>query len=418
MAFPNLITSSANVFPQNPGPIQIGTALYVSLINFASSVLEMFKSIDGGLTWVVQDSASSPASNSGGGASIVTDGNLLYVLYVSPASGKPWQISIYDPSGDTWGSTFTSTFPSSFSTPTANQYDGIAVYRPLDKKIISVITTQPTLGVTQSEAYFLFDTVAQTYSVLTLIGGITNISPGGNQYICQGVVRGNGMTHFFLVHAPTGSSPWILYQQPLSDTNSLGSPQQISSNPYFGILEIFQAFGNGISLIVAYQTAVLTVTAYEAISAIAPTWSGQALPVSGTNFDGVGCAINGSIFYLVVVSDNGSGLYTFSYLVDSGAGFGVAFSIGTSTLGFSFYITLTILAGGTIAIVFNGTVYYWSFSPSASTPVALLHYGGVGIQSLPSSSGSICKYGRVLRCSGSPSRTILSSPLLVYGGGK
>jgi len=414
MAFPNTIAAGTNRIaqPVQVGPFKIGSAFYVVVTDSSNAVVRIFKSTDSGVTWSEKDSASEPAIGTVAFTSAVQNGTKIYVASVS--AGLFWQVSVFDSGTDTWTSTTVSTNAAS-----ANYNAGCMAYRASDGSLIITDQVQPNPGVTSSVAYFLFDTVALTFGSYILIGNTSTISTNDNTNPFA-VLNGSGYTHFILVYHDAIAGTFTLQQQSLSDGGSLGSLQSIATVPNIFMFAISSA-SDGTNLLVLiwdYTLGTPTITAYEAVSAGSPTWMNQTLTPSVTNIDAIGAAVSGGIFYLLLVSDDGAGNYTYALTSDSGGGFNPSYTtIGTDT-DFDQYVSV-LMVSGVPAFAFNGSAtVYFGYVLTTPIPATAPIAAGAGALPLPAGIGTTCKYGRVLRCRSNPKRAMLVGNVVTFGGAR
>lgn len=82
------------------GPFLTATGLYALLSTFSD--LEVFKSLDGGVTWTQQDAANEPSGDLNGGTCFFS-GTTLWVCYSFSGSGPaPMLVATFDTLTDTW----------------------------------------------------------------------------------------------------------------------------------------------------------------------------------------------------------------------------------------------------------------------------------------------------------------------------
>jgi hypothetical protein len=132
------------------GPFLVGSALYAMLST--ATTLEVFKSVDAGITWTLQDAANEPTdANLNGGACCFDGVHTLWVAYCG--AGENVLVATFDTSTDTW----TTGLGSSVDTP-------LQVYACVLRTDGTMFISTKTFSVTSTLGYLIFDTLALAFT--------------------------------------------------------------------------------------------------------------------------------------------------------------------------------------------------------------------------------------------------------------
>lgn len=422
MAFPSTIVSTAGVGPSSNntlGPFAISAALYVVIYDSNTPAIAMYKSTDQGITWARVDSAGEVTDivNANNLMTCCTDGSSIFVVY---PNGSTDNVSVveFDTVTQKWGAEIATDNPWSNSSELQEQ-PMACFYRVADDSII--ILSAPFFTVVGFDSYarcgyFLFDVAAATWGSYIACGLDSPSDPSFWDADC--IVAGSaGSVHFIFSVASGIVGKNTYYQQQLSGLNALGVVAEIDSSTwYFGPNTGGPACSDGSEVVVAVLEVfgTPTITVWSGLSSNPISFTSKTRTFSVTNVDSYKVLRVGGITYLFVLADDGAGNFSVYLSTDSGAGFGVPSIIGTSIINF-LDIWIAAVTKTVWGLVLSASGYYYAPSPVV-LPKAI--QGGVGTVVLPSSVGSLCKFGRVKRCVSDPARTILTSGPLVFGGGR
>jgi len=414
MPFPATVDAAGLVLSSLPGPFQLSGALYVVDTDAASSsTLRVFKSTDGGNTWTEQDSVNEPSVLVAGGAvGSVTDGTTIFIASLNPSGF--WQVCKFNTTTDHWGTTVTTT----------NQRD-IAVfapagctafYRATDGNIVITDTIEPTPGVTVSPAYFLFDTVANTWTAFTPCG-TTGSQATGPYFQLQSIAEGaSGSCHFFFFVIGATPSTYELVHQSFSALNVLGPIDTISTVSTFGG-GVF-ASGDGTTLAVVWQDGsnFSEVTVWQGADGSTPVWTSQNILTSGTGLNAWNITRQNSQTLLVAAYGNGASLITFSYWLDTGSGFGTEQMLSSTIPTFAGSELYSQPIGtNQIGCLYEGSVFFWLFTPGGGPSLpSVSPIAAGGILPLPSTLGTLCRYARIQHCKKQPVRPMLVGNVIAF----
>ena len=379
-SFPNTISSGgflADMINHGwVGPWLVGSARYVLLDNQGSSV-NMWKSIDAGVTWSVMDLAGSPLQ---GLSASVLGGTKIYAAGNDETGNpnSPLMLSIFDTVTDTWVS---STTGPNLSAVTGR--DITVFYRAFDNKLIIAGTPLTlTIGGNPRTGYILFDVGTLTFSGWTRIGE-TGVS--AQTWECNGILQGVGEVDFLLFSYGAGNAGTrAIWRQPLTDSGVLGVRVQVDTITDAGFTSITPyGFSDGITAVIVWVPTSLSPLAMTAWIGPVSTWGlvSSGLPAPGTEQtvdDVAAVQIGGSttVFYATTNSGNGN----FWTSKNSGSGFGLPVFLGTRAFWNSQPDDLWVNVLGGVAppwgMVFSnisdGTFYWEAPSPAPPvTPIAI-----------------------------------------------
>lgn len=364
MAFPILISANAFTTFGIPGPFLVGTARYVCQQNFGN-VLSMFKSIDGGLTWVEKDAAHAPISAGDSPQATCFDGVSKLFTVSTGSLLDVFQISIFDTASDTWAS---NTTLAALAFPSGNSV-GIS-YRP-DKTL--VIATQILAGA----RYFTFDTVGLTGSALIPCG-----LNDGAQWSSHACLRGFNRTIFYL--ASVNGTVRTIYQQCLTDAGVLGAVGIIDTvNDADSSFVYDNANSSATKAAVCWAKDLATnpdqTVIWQApiINADLLVWTSQTISVGAANVvnqAGVAIGALGTYFFAAVLLPGPVPPTQILYALDTGAGFAANVILGNIGEAISNVWGLG-LESGNVGLVMTGTdpilaSFYWETAGSAPPPPA------------------------------------------------
>lgn len=379
------ITGSFDVGQLTNGPFSVAGALY-QLCNTGHAPLQMFKSSDQGATWTVQDSTHAPTSSLNG-VSFCFDGvNTLWCAY---ANGSGFVEFIpYDTATDLYG-TITTT------TNAASDNQMFVCYRPVDAKLVYVITTSlPNRAVS-----FVFDTIALTFT------GFQPMGTSGQTAFPAGAFQDGALTYIVF-------STLVLFYQSVDGTGAIGTIVNIDTggtiaNPLACVAsnttQVFVAWVPGDDATVNAWTAPISTLVFT-----------EQILSSFVQIQNMAAVIQGSTVRLFV-SDNDVDGDLFE-VDDNGLGFGAPFVL-IALGGFAFVLAnlVSVTPGYGIVVDTQPPVSYLFQGPALGPIVKHLDAGGVMIAPLPS-IGSVCKFARPVTPTKGP-RVIQVGKQLTYPEG-
>jgi len=378
MAFPNLVSAANFVELSSGGPYEISAGrVYQPAFNLAATLVQMWKSMDSGVTWAKV--GSDQACGTGGSMSSATDGTKIFVLS-SNAAQTFQQVSVFDTGSDTWTSTTVTTNALKASNPAS----GMA-YRASDRQLIVAAPVQAfQFAVDDTRCgYFLFDAVALTWGPWIRCG--STVADPGVAWNVFSVLQGSGSTFWFLFlqepSSVSGGTRNVVIQSLAGSV--LGGLTTIATHSDASAVSFLNpGFSDGVHAIIAWQpdNTVNQVNVLEApVSSMA--FGTQTIAVAGGfTLDGfaVMCsAVAG--FVLFLASDNGV-TFPVDYYVDSGFGFGAKTNLGSQHVNFLFANKIASQPWG---IIINGSTFYWQLvgapppPPVPAVPTSQLAFMGV-----------------------------------------
>lgn len=402
MSTPILITDSAGVGEfGNPSPMKLGGNLYVILNGITT--FQCWESTDNGSTWSRIDEGSEPTGTILTDWNACTDGTTIWVAYVT--SGFELSYAGFDTSTGLWGGA------------TDAGVVGIAVfqvaYRSVDDSLIICGDASDVSGL--------------GFWVATIGGSTTPFATCGTNadYVtCWGIVAGTSDSFVFVFNqTPVTAGTQFLQIQSLSSANILGSVIAVDSGSAPGGLDVYgyaSAYSNGTTVILAWQPnlSVNTIAIWQAPATTLVFAESKITPVSV--FDGFNVAVSIGTGSLLVVGL--SAIDELVFYVNTGSGFGPPTVLANAAfVGKDIFTNiLDPSAPGGWSMIFtesSGVYYLAGALPGLGVAVVYLN-GSLGVQPLPSSVGSLCRFARPVRCVKQSARTILTSNVLVYGGGQ
>jgi hypothetical protein len=378
------ITPGSHSDQINGGPFAIGGNLYVVSWDIPGTA-HVFVSADGGSTWAELDSVHAPV-NAHSPANAVFDGAITLWVMTTSVGGVIF-FTPFDTLAKTWGSPTT--------TLNVNSFVGVSQLGFRSDTTIIVLSEHT---IPQETQFFVFDSTTLASTAWSSCGA----TGAGVSCFSYGMFQGlSGVWWFVYIVASGGAQSLVI--QSVSLSNTLGSLVTVDSSGTFASSSFGgQQYSDGTKVVLAWQPIQ---SSQQIVTWKAPlltmVFSTQIVTVPAS--DPVNqWALTGSetagVFLFVVAGD----LLQF---IDVGAGFGSGATL-LSAVNFQ-----TIIAG-MIAASTSG----WALVVDSNPPLYFIIPGIVVL--LPSSIGSLCKYGRRVRCQRAPKRTIISTGPLVFGGGR
>jgi hypothetical protein len=379
------------------GPFLIGTFLYVILVESATGRIGCYESVDQGVMWVLVDDVGAPSTYATNNIGAASDGSLIYVTYDN-AGRTENMISVFTP-GTGWGSPVAT--GNVATTGDSNLY---IFFRELDDNLIVAANIKTGVASNQS-AFYTIDLSGPTTSGWILCGAASTASAPTRIF---GLLEGAVGTTWILMNQ-TGSSSTDVAIQSIFGT-SLSGIVTVASGALGTVNDAIFGFSDGVNIVITWNpigTSNINVLVAP-VGTMVFTSQNIVEPSGTTQFGAITSTILG-----VVVFVSGDGADNIVYFQDTGSGFGGATVVLTGDHAFDILGNTLGPTGWSIVFVdANGVEYLVGLPPTLAPSKLNLSFPGVIIT--PTGEGSMCRYGRKMRCIGNPPRFILTSKNLVY----
>lgn len=308
-----------------PGPIQVGTSLYIIVQkNGALNPMNfnVYKSVDNGVTWAQAGGDSANSNNAN--YSVCAVGSIIYVICETGTTGGNHFVQFipFDTATDSFGAAIVTTaLYAGSGTALANSFFPSA-YRASDNSIIfcNVVNT----GGLSIPFYCVFNVGTLTAGTQVQCGDlVTTID-----WTPVAVLQAGAFTHFMFQSSDSVTGETKIYAQTLSATNVLGIVQTLDTAP--NNVGMLGGTTDGTTVVMGWIPAFpYVLTVYSGASAEPVVFTQQTVAYTEGNHDLNDIAFarnNGITFAIAFGNPGGHPNNPDGYYQDSGTGYG-AFTV-------------------------------------------------------------------------------------------
>lgn len=288
------------------GPFSIGGAWY-AVGQQTTGAIDVYKSLDGGATWAVQDTFNAPETN--GGESILRVGPLIKVLSIT--SGGDYVVTVFNAASDTWGAASAGFVAGVSGLGGRRQVARLVEVASGDLFAFYLVRTN-NAPVEIDVRYRVLSAGAWSAAVVLISG-----TPGPlYHFLHSAIVDTNDLIHVFFKANTNGTFRGALQHFSLTAGGSMSVPDTVDPN----VLLWFQAGHaaiSGPSILVPYFDSSEFAGVWRGTPLAAPVWTFE--PVDSISWpagvsDGGGLTtpvtafafVDGGLEYLVWQATNGS----------------------------------------------------------------------------------------------------------------